>query len=158
MLFFGSLFFLLYREMPLYRQMRTGRGNVSFQVWKLRTLRDRCDENCVPLPAASRSTRLGSFMRSYSIDELPQLINILRGEMSLVGLRPQIAAYLPAMTEQERKRHDVLPGLTGYAQINGRNTAHEGHVTMPSLLEERLDSPENPALARSSRDSRREVA
>ena len=163
-------------ERPVFRQWRTGLQRRPFKIWKLRTMTEaRCTSGNL-LSDAERITLIGRFIRRFSIDELPQLINILKGEMSFVGPRPQVDVFLSAMTEEERCRYDVLPGITGWAQINGRNAtkwserfsqdlwyvknaclmldmfilmrtplailqatgiAQEGHVTMPTLFEER---------------------
>lgn len=100
----------------VFRQKRPGKGGNLFTAYKLRTMRDG------PEPDAERLTGLGRFLRSTSIDELPQLLNVLRGEMSLVGPRPLLVQYLERYTPEQMRRHDVLPGITGWAQINGRNT------------------------------------
>ena len=118
---FGVAFSVSNRVRPVYRQERTGLDSGKFLVWKLRTMTEEKDAAGVLLPDEMRLTPLGRFMRATSIDELPQIINILKGEMSFVGPRPQVAEFLTAMTDEERRRHDVLPGLTGWAQINGRN-------------------------------------
>lgn len=105
----------------LFRQERAGLRGKVFKVFKFRTMRDAFDEQGNPLPDEQRLTRLGQFLRAASLDELPELFNILRGEMSLVGPRPLMAKYLPLYSTEQMRRHDVLPGLTGWAQINGRN-------------------------------------
>ncbi|HSK02218.1 MAG TPA: sugar transferase [Kofleriaceae bacterium] len=105
----------------LFTQPRTGHGGRTFEVWKFRTMRDATGPDGQPLPDGERITRLGAFLRSTSLDELPQLVNVLRGELSLVGPRPLLPRYLPRYTPEQRRRHDVLPGITGWAQINGRN-------------------------------------
>lgn len=117
----GAVFFLMTGERPVYRQTRTGLGNRKFRLWKLKTMTETRAEDGTLLPDHERLTPFGNFMRATSIDELPQIINILKGEMSFVGPRPQIDVFLDAMTEKEQRRHEVLPGLTGHAQINGRN-------------------------------------
>jgi len=105
----------------LFRQARTGMGGRSFEMMKFRTMREAYDERGCPLPDEARITPLGAVLRRWSIDELPELANVLRGEMSLVGPRPLPVAYLDRYTREERRRHDVRPGLSGWAQINGRN-------------------------------------
>ncbi len=105
----------------LFTQPRTGRGGRTFEIWKFRTMRDAAGPDGQPLPDGERITRLGAFLRGTSLDELPQLVNVLRGELSLVGPRPLLPRYLPRYTPEQRRRHDVLPGITGWAQINGRN-------------------------------------
>ena len=106
-----------------FRQKRAGFLGVPFECLKFRTMTDARDENGNLLPDADRITALGRFLRSTSLDELPELINVIRGEMSLVGPRPLLERYLERYSEQQMRRHDVLPGITGWAQINGRNTS-----------------------------------
>lgn len=103
-------------------QERIGKDNKTFKMMKFRTMKDATDKKGNPLPDSERMTKLGSTLRSLSIDELPELINILKGEMSLIGPRPLLVQYLPLYNEEQLKRHNMLPGLTGWAQINGRNT------------------------------------
>ena len=106
---------------PFFAQPRPGRNEKIFRLIKFRSMTDACDEAGNLLPDAERLTRYGRFLRATSADELPELLNILAGQMSLVGPRPLAVQYLPYYTEQERKRHSVRPGLTGLAQVNGRN-------------------------------------
>lgn len=106
----------------LFRQTRPGLGGHPFQMIKFRTMREALDEYGQPLPDAERLTRFGAFLRSSSLDELPELWNVLKGEMSLVGPRPLLMDYLPLYTPEQFRRHEVRPGVTGWAQINGRNT------------------------------------
>jgi sugar transferase EpsL len=105
----------------IFRQKRPGLGGEPFELYKFRTMRNAEDMNGKPLPDADRLTHLGRFLRSFSLDELPELWNVLRGEMSLVGPRPLLMQYLERYTPEQARRHEVLPGITGWAQINGRN-------------------------------------
>ena len=105
----------------LFRQWRPGLHARPFELLKLRTLHDRRDADGRLLPDARRQSRFGRWLRASSLDELPQLTNVLRGEMSLVGPRPLLMEYLPLYSPQQARRHDVLPGITGWAQIHGRN-------------------------------------
>ncbi|WNG50385.1 sugar transferase [Archangium minus] len=105
----------------LFRQVRPGRGGKTFQLMKFRTMLDAKDADGNPLPDEHRLTRVGQFLRAASLDELPQLWNVLRGDMSLVGPRPLLVEYLPRYSAEQARRHDVLPGITGWAQVNGRN-------------------------------------
>ena len=105
----------------LFRQRRPGRSRESFVLFKFRSMTDERDENGLLLPDEERLTAFGRFLRRTSLDELPSLLNVLRGEMSLVGPRPLLIRYLPYFTETEQRRMDVLPGITGWAQIHGRN-------------------------------------
>ena len=105
----------------LFRQPRPGRGGRIFQVLKFRTMTDARDASGELLSDAVRLTPFGRWLRSTSMDELPELLNVLRGDMSLVGPRPLLVEYLPLYTPEQARRHEVRPGLTGWAQINGRN-------------------------------------
>ena len=106
----------------LFRQTRPGLHGQPFELCKFRTMTDARDAAGRLLPDAERLTRLGRLLRASSLDELPELWNVIRGEMSLVGPRPLLMEYLPYYTERERRRHDVCPGITGWAQVSGRNT------------------------------------
>jgi len=106
----------------IFCQVRAGRDEKPFKVYKFRTMTDGRDENGNLLPDEVRLTSFGKKLRSTSLDELPELFNIIKGDMSIIGPRPLHVYYLPWYTEEQRKRHDVRPGLTGYAQAHGRNT------------------------------------
>lgn len=105
----------------LFRQMRRGLHGQRFKLYKFRTMRDLRDEHGALLPDEQRLTPFGRFLRSTSLDELPELFNVLRGEMSLVGPRPLVVQYWELYTPEQARRHDVMPGITGWVQINGRN-------------------------------------
>lgn len=105
----------------LFSQPRPGHNGKIFTLYKFRSMSNELDSNGKPLPDTQRITRLGHFLRATSLDELPELINVLRGEMSLVGPRPLLVEYLPRYSAEQRRRHAVLPGITGWAQVNGRN-------------------------------------
>lgn len=109
---------------PFFVQPRPGKDEKIFNLVKFRTMSNKKDKEGNLLPDDMRLNKYGRFLRSTSLDELPELINILKGDMSLVGPRPLAVQYLPYYNEEERKRHSVLPGLTGLAQINGRNSAN----------------------------------
>ena len=104
-----------------FKQKRIGKDNKEFEMIKFRTMKNTTDKSGKLLSDEERLTKFGKFIRSTSIDELPELVNILKGEMSLIGPRPLLVQYLPLYNKQQIRRHNVLPGLTGWAQINGRN-------------------------------------
>ena len=108
----GSIFFF---------QTRPGKNERIFKVIKFKTMTDNKDKNGQLLPDAQRLTKLGVFVRKTSLDEIPQLINVLKGDMSLIGPRPLLPEYLPLYNETQKKRHNIKPGITGWAQVNGRN-------------------------------------
>ena len=105
----------------IFKQQRPGKNEKIFTLYKFRTMTEKKDGNGNLLPDAERLTKFGKFLRSTSLDELPELVNILKGDMAIVGPRPLLVKYLPYYTEEEKHRHDVRPGLTGLAQVNGRN-------------------------------------
>mgnify|MGYP004502471171 FL=1 len=106
----------------LFRQERPGKDEKIFTLMKFRTMTDERDENGELLPDEVRLTKFGKFLRSTSIDELPELFNILKGDMSVIGPRPLLVEYIPRYNEHQHRRHEVRPGLSGLAQVNGRNT------------------------------------
>ena len=105
----------------LFRQTRPGRRGATFELLKFRTMTDRRDAAGALLPDEDRLTALGRFLRRTSLDELPELVNVVRGDMSLVGPRPLLVEYLPLYSAEQARRHEVRPGITGWAQVNGRN-------------------------------------
>lgn len=106
----------------LFRQERPGKDEKIFTLMKFRTMTDERDENGELLPDEVRLTKFGKFLRSTSIDELPELFNILKGDMSVIGPRPLLVEYIPRYNKHQHRRHEVRPGLSGWAQVNGRNT------------------------------------
>ena len=105
----------------LFRHRRAGKDGRTFVMYKFRTMTDARDADGKPLPDEARMTSTGTFLRRFSLDELPQLLNVLKGDMSLVGPRPLLPEYVPLYSPEQRRRLDVLPGITGWAQVNGRN-------------------------------------
>lgn len=110
----------------LFTQDRVGKNNKIFKMMKFRTMKDGVDKDGKLLPDSERLNNFGKILRSTSLDELPELINILKGDMSLIGPRPLLIEYLPLYSEEQKRRHNVLPGLTGWAQVNGRNSISWG--------------------------------
>ncbi|MAN28941.1 MULTISPECIES: sugar transferase [Mesonia] len=106
---------------PFFFQRRPGKDERIFSIIKFKTMNDKKDEHGNLLPDAKRLTRIGKFVRKTSLDEIPQLINVVKGDMSLIGPRPLLPEYLPLYSEEQKKRHFVRPGITGWAQVNGRN-------------------------------------
>ena len=106
---------------PFFFQARPGLNERIFKIIKFKTMNDKKDAQGNLLPDAERLTKIGAFVRKTSLDEIPQLINVLKGDMSLIGPRPLLVQYLPLYNAEQKKRHDVRPGITGWAQVNGRN-------------------------------------
>jgi len=106
---------------PFFFQVRPGKKGQLFKIIKFKTMTDRKDENGKLLDDSERLTKIGSIVRKTSLDEIPQLINVLKGEMSLIGPRPLLVAYLPLYSLVQNRRHELIPGITGWAQVNGRN-------------------------------------
>jgi lipopolysaccharide/colanic/teichoic acid biosynthesis glycosyltransferase len=129
----GLIFFLpviivvalaVYKKMGtpiIFRQVRPGKGGKPFEMYKFRSMRNVADQKGNLLEDAERLTPFGAFIRSTSLDEIPGLWNVLKGDMSIVGPRPLLMEYLPLYSDEQRRRHEILPGITGWAQVNGRN-------------------------------------
>lgn len=111
-----------FKESPFFFQKRVGKNNRIFSIIKYKTMKNTRDENGILLPDELRLTKLGTLIRKTSLDEIPQLFNVLKGEMSFVGPRPLLESYLPLYNEFQKKRHLVKPGITGWTQVNGRNS------------------------------------
>ncbi len=120
-LLLGLLIRLKLGSPVLFRQTRPGMNGQPFTMVKFRTMRNATDHHGVPLPDSERLTPFGRLLRSTSLDELPELWNVLKGDMSLVGPRPLLMEYLPLYSREQQRRHEVRPGITGWAQVNGRN-------------------------------------
>lgn len=116
------LLFFVNKGSPLFFQLRPGKDGKIFKIFKFKTMTDQRDINGNLLPDAARLTSIGKFVRKTSIDEIPQLLNVMKGEMSLIGPRPLLPEYLPLYSAEQYRRHEVRPGITGWAQVNGRNT------------------------------------
>lgn len=115
------ILFISTRTNPFFTQDRPGKSGKIFKLIKFKTMTDESDSSGKLLPDEKRLTKVGKFVRSTSLDEIPQLINVLKGDMSLVGPRPLLVRYLPLYNEKQARRHNVRPGITGWAQVNGRN-------------------------------------
>lgn len=124
---------------PFFFQERPGRGEKVFKIIKFKSMNDKKDADGNLLTDAERLTPVGAFVRKTSLDEIPQLINVLKGDMSLIGPRPLLVRYLPYYTEREKLRHTVRPGITGWAQVNGRNTVNwDERLEMDAYYVEKL--------------------
>ena len=117
----GITLFIIYKSTPFFFQKRPGKNEKVFKIIKFKTMNDKKDQNGNLLPDEERLTRIGNFIRKTSLDEIPQFINIIKGDMSLVGPRPLRVHYLPYYTKEEKVRHSIRPGVTGLAQVSGRN-------------------------------------
>lgn len=115
------LLFIANKGSPFFFQQRPGKNEKIFNIIKFKTMNDAKDDQGNLLPDAQRLTRIGGFVRKTSLDEMPQLLNVIKGDMSLIGPRPLLVSYLDLYDEFEKKRHNVRPGITGWAQVNGRN-------------------------------------
>ena len=117
-----TLILLVTNGQPFFFQSRPGKNEKVFIIIKFKSMSDKKDKNGKLLPDAERVTKLGTFIRKFSLDEIPQLLNVIKGDMSLIGPRPLLVRYLPYYTKEEQIRHSVRPGITGLAQVSGRNS------------------------------------
>ena len=118
-----AIFIRFYLGSPVFfRQQRAGKDGILFDIIKFRTMKNVVDSHGIPLPDNKRLSNFGQFLRTTSLDELPEFWNVIKGDMSLIGPRPLLPEYLPLYSEEQSRRHEVLPGITGWAQINGRNS------------------------------------
>lgn len=121
-LFLYLALFLYFQGNPIFKQTRPGFQTIPFSILKFKTMTDKKDSSGNLLPDSERITKLGRIIRKFSLDEMPQLLNVIKGDMSLVGPRPLLMEYIPLYNDEQIKRHLVKPGVSGWAQINGRNT------------------------------------
>jgi lipopolysaccharide/colanic/teichoic acid biosynthesis glycosyltransferase len=124
MMLVGFLVWFILGSPAFFVQLRPGKNGKPFKLYKFRTMLNLADKKGVPLPDSARLTGFGKFIRSTSLDELPELFNVIKGDMSLVGPRPLLMSYLDLYTAEQARRHEVPPGITGWSQVNGRNAVN----------------------------------